>query len=268
MELIAERGRPVTLDAVRSGRRLGAGAVLVTFDDAYRDFASTAWPIMRSLGIRPVLFVPTAFPDAPGRSFWWDRLHRALAGAAAGDADHPATQPSVEISFKRYRDELKAMPHQEAMERVDELVGGLGVEDDAVCDPVLGWSELRRLAAEGVDLAPHTRTHPLLERVDDERLREELGGSREDLLERCGIGSDVFAYPSGSNDRRVRAAVAAAGFRLAFTTEVGVARVGTADPLRLPRLNVGARSTPTVLGARIAIRRRVRARRPYSERNG
>ena len=42
------------------------GAVLVTFDDAYADFAEHAWPVLRAHGISPLLFVPTAFPGDPG----------------------------------------------------------------------------------------------------------------------------------------------------------------------------------------------------------
>ena len=40
------------LEAVEFGRPLPRRAVLVTFDDAYRDFAEIAWPIMRRHGLK------------------------------------------------------------------------------------------------------------------------------------------------------------------------------------------------------------------------
>ena len=91
MRLLARTGRAVGLDDVlrsRNGtRELPRGAVLVTFDDAYRDFREHAWPVARRLHIPVVLFVPTAFP-ASGRAFWWDRLFGAL-DRARGEVDTP-----------------------------------------------------------------------------------------------------------------------------------------------------------------------------------
>ena len=65
-------------DAVHQGKPLPPRAVLVTFDDAYADFAEHVWPVMKQLGLPVTLFVPTAFPDHPERGFWWDRLYNAL----------------------------------------------------------------------------------------------------------------------------------------------------------------------------------------------
>ena len=53
-------------------------SVLITFDDAYYDFGKIAWPILKRYHLPATLFVPTAYPDQPERSFWWDRLYRAL----------------------------------------------------------------------------------------------------------------------------------------------------------------------------------------------
>jgi peptidoglycan/xylan/chitin deacetylase (PgdA/CDA1 family) len=42
----------------------------VTFDDAYRSVIRLAWPILRKLGIRATVFVPTAFPGAERPMSW------------------------------------------------------------------------------------------------------------------------------------------------------------------------------------------------------
>jgi hypothetical protein len=95
--------------------------VLLTFDDAYRDFAEHAWPVLRSHGLPAVLFVPTAFPGDPERSFWWDRLYRAFACARREEALPSAagvlplrTPAERARSFRRVRDRVKALPHREA----------------------------------------------------------------------------------------------------------------------------------------------------------
>ena len=68
MAFLGELGYvPVSLDAVRDHYALGAelprGAVLITFDDGYRDNLENALPILRRHGYPAVLFVPIGFLD-------------------------------------------------------------------------------------------------------------------------------------------------------------------------------------------------------------
>src|SRR4026208_1138251 len=68
MALLAELGyAPVSLDSVRDhyldGTPLPPAAVLITFDDGYRDNLENAVPILQRHGYPAVVFVPSAFPD-------------------------------------------------------------------------------------------------------------------------------------------------------------------------------------------------------------
>jgi peptidoglycan/xylan/chitin deacetylase (PgdA/CDA1 family) len=68
MALLGELGYvPVSLAQVRDhyveGAPLPAGAVLITFDDGYRDNLQNALPILRRLGHPAVIFVPIGFLD-------------------------------------------------------------------------------------------------------------------------------------------------------------------------------------------------------------
>jgi peptidoglycan/xylan/chitin deacetylase (PgdA/CDA1 family)/SAM-dependent methyltransferase len=51
---------------------IGGRAVVFTFDDGYLDFATTAWPILRSHGFTATVFVPTALV---GERAIWDAEH-------------------------------------------------------------------------------------------------------------------------------------------------------------------------------------------------
>lgn len=260
------RFRPIGVDefcaAIDGAVRLPRRSVLVTFDDAYRDFADVAWPILRERGIDVVLFVPTAYPDHPQRRFWWDDLYAAIAstdptawqraGLAGGD-------PSS--AFASVRDTIKSMPHDSAVQHVDTLIAELRGEQwsTSVSDRVLGWSELAALAADGVAIAPHSRTHPMLDRLPRGQLDDEIAGSLADVIEHLGRehAKPVFAYPSGGHDPLVRAAVERAGFAAAFTTERGVVDTRRPDRYRLARLNVGRDATVGVIAAEAAVRRSI-----------
>jgi hypothetical protein len=159
MRALAERFRVVPIaevvTALRERAPLPPRALLITFDDAYRDFAEHAWPVLKSLGLPVALFVPTAFPVQPDRTFWWDRLYRAVVSARRDDPLPSAagrlllnTPVERERSFCRVRDRVKALPHREAMELVARVCSEL--EPSPLAGEVLSWDQLRGLAREGV----------------------------------------------------------------------------------------------------------------------
>lgn len=116
--------------------------------------------------------------------------------------------------------------------------------------PLSPWPDLRELAAStGVRIGSHGQTHTPLTDVDPDSLAAELAGARADLATH-GLDTDVLAYPNGQHDPAVRAAAAAAGYTLAFTTENG--RNGPAtDPLALRRVTPKAWDSRTSLVFRV-----------------
>lgn len=230
-------------------------AVLVTFDDAYQDFEEHAWPVLKRYQIPVTLFVPTAFPDHPERLFWWDRLFHALHTTAKGEIKTPIGNLEIGTELGRSQANLhlkrhiKSLPYDAAIGFVEDLEHRLNVSRQPNC--VLGWEALRKLSKEGVTLAPHTQTHPIMNHIPSEAMQHEAQGSFDDLEREIGNTPPVFAYPSGFHNPQVVRVLQAAGFRLAFTTERGINRLGHTDLLRLQRINVGAHTTIPILGAQL-----------------
>jgi peptidoglycan/xylan/chitin deacetylase (PgdA/CDA1 family) len=112
-----------------------------------------------------------------------------------------------------------------------------GTADWGGDEPLADWDELRAFAEAGGVVGSHCRTHPRLPELDDDTLEDELTGARRELEDRLPNASPLFAYPYGLHDERVRSAVAAAGYRLAFTTEPGRNGAGT-DPYCLRRIGL------------------------------
>jgi glycosyltransferase involved in cell wall biosynthesis/peptidoglycan/xylan/chitin deacetylase (PgdA/CDA1 family) len=276
MRWLAQTGRVVSLDDVIRARdgetALPRHSVLVTFDDAYADFAAHAWPVLRRHGLPVTLFVPTGFPDRPERSFWWDRLHTAVVAARGAIATPLGTLPldtpaQRRRAYRALREHVKGLPHDDAMALLDDLVDRLGAPAPAA--RVLSWPELRRLAAEGVSLGAHSRSHPLLHRVPAERVAREVAGSVDDLRRETGRAPAAFAFPGGGVPADARRILEAAGIRIAFTTASGLNALERADWLMLRRLAIGRRTPALVLRARLrASRATAPATAPAPARGG
>jgi peptidoglycan/xylan/chitin deacetylase (PgdA/CDA1 family) len=263
MAWLAEDYHPISLAELLARRDGGPAlpkrAVLVTFDDAYRCFASEAWPILRAQGVPAALFVPTAYPGNADRDFWWDRLYRAVhaAPAVAGEAVRTTPLGPVDTrspdahrrSFAGLRDAVKALPHDEAMAAVLATVEQLGGVSPR--PSVLDWPTLRSLQAEGVAMGVHSRTHPLLDRLPVERLDDEIDGARQDLERELGRVEPAIAYPNGNHSPAVLAAVERAGLRLGFTTQRGTEDLTRPAWLTIRRINVGSGASRAILQAQL-----------------
>jgi peptidoglycan/xylan/chitin deacetylase (PgdA/CDA1 family) len=259
LEALRQRHAILGIDEVLrradGGPALPRRALLLTFDDAYGDFADHAWPALRERGLPGLQFVPTAFPDAPERTFWWERVHAAVTTTkrgtiqVAGRALPLETADQRSAAYRAVRDAFKALPHERLVDEVERVVNELAGERPG--NSVLGWTALREMSGEGLALAPHTRTHPLLPRLDPTKLDGELSGSRADLARMTGSDVAAFAYPAGAASRGVVAAVADAGFRVAFTTARGVNDLRAANWLLLKRINVSVRTPASLIRGQV-----------------
>jgi peptidoglycan/xylan/chitin deacetylase (PgdA/CDA1 family) len=105
----------------------------------------------------------------------------------------------------------------------------------------LSWDQIRHLAEAGWEVGSHTRTHPLLTRLDDARLAGELADSRHDCESALGRPCSSVAYPYGDVDDRVVAAALRAGYRAGAALP---ARAHRPQPLQWPRLAISREDSP------------------------
>jgi peptidoglycan/xylan/chitin deacetylase (PgdA/CDA1 family) len=195
--------------AVRRREAPQPGTVVLTFDDGYADFYTTAFPTLVKHGFTATLYMTTGH----------------IGGAP--DARH----------------------------------------DSGPAPEMLDWSALEEVTAAGLEVAAHSHTHPQLDRVPQQRVRDEVRHSRMLLEDRLGIEVRGFAYPYGFWDAAARQAVEQAGFDTACAVSELACRAED-DPLTLPRLTVNAgtdvsrlrrilRSRPTTIARRISRSKRL-----------
>ena len=96
---------------------------------------------------------------------------------------------------------------------------------------------IRKLIRVGWEIDAHTLTHPDLTKVGAAQLRDEVAGSRAAIRKRFHVPVNFFCYPAGRYDATVVAAVQAAGYLAATTTNYGLARPADLYTLSRVRIN-------------------------------
>jgi peptidoglycan/xylan/chitin deacetylase (PgdA/CDA1 family) len=261
----------VTLDdvaaAVVGEGSLPANAAAITFDDAYRSVLELADPLLG--GFPYAVFVPSGLIDSGAR------VPTYVMRAALAFTDEPSVQlPERRRPFKlRTADDreraaghaaelLRSLPQLEVEDvvlRLRELLPDERWEEvDAALasEALLGWDELRSLAARGVTIGSHTRDHAVLhERQPAELTSAQVRSSKVAIEERLGVPCRHFCYPHGHPSDISRQAVEAAreaGYSSAFMNIGGPVRRGM-DPLLLPRIAIAGSPPDAALAERVQL---------------
>jgi peptidoglycan/xylan/chitin deacetylase (PgdA/CDA1 family) len=253
MQYVASRYNVVSswdlVRALREGYTLPTRALIITFDDGYRCFAEVAMPMLRRLDLPVTLFVPTEFPGAPGKLFWWDTLHRALTHTyktqieVEGIGVLPMRTPEERYdAYRRLVPYLERISEQQAARLLDGIVEQCEVEPNTT-PHMLNWEEIATLAAEGVSIGPHTQSHIILAQASKVRVQAEVAGSWADLQAKIARPLPIFCYPNGKPhaiNRVAMQAVREAGLAGAYTMVAGLNVVGRTDPYLLYRVGMEA----------------------------
>jgi len=103
--------------------------------------------------------------------------------------------------------------------------------------PLVSLAQLREMAAAGMGIGSHTRTHPRLPELNAVQKRDEIRGSKARLEDLLGCNIVNFAYPYGLYDDDSRRAVEEAGYRSACSVRSGF-NGPDADRFSLRRIEV------------------------------
>jgi len=110
-----------------------------------------------------------------------------------------------------------ALAYTTSLPRLAEVFAEAGVKSTLFIiakDAAEHAGELRKLVSAGHEIASHSLTHPLpLAKLPDERLREEIVGSRRELEAAIGKSILGFRAPNWDVSTRVLEELAAAGYR-------------------------------------------------------
>lgn len=254
MEYLARYCRVVSLRDLTNELQQGVvqrPTVVVTIDDGYHEVFTLAAPVMRHYEIPASVFVVSDFID--GQLWpWLDRFdfvfgraphehvefrHRAATHVLA--LREESDRQRARQHWREYAKRLTVAERDQLLEAITEAAGvDIPTNPPSEYRP-LTWGQLRTLAGQGFDVGGHTRTHPILSRVEPEQLRSEIEGCKDQIEQRLGFPVRHFAYPNGRRPdytAETVAAVAKAGY-LAAVTAVWGGNAASTPLLELHRID-------------------------------
>ena len=234
-------------DYLRSGKRLPQKAIVITFDDGYKDNYLYAYPVLKTYDIPATVFLTTGYIGSD-KLFWWDELTYALYHTSAGKISinglmefNLSSEKEREKVSQQIIDKLKKLPEKVKDSLLDELRSRLDVITPLSLrqNTLLDWDEIREMSNNSsVLFGAHSVNHPILTNIPLDEARREIVQSKH-LLER-EIGRDVtaFSYPNGFYNSDIMQIVQESGFSCAVALTPRKLISANNSPYNLPRMSV------------------------------
>lgn len=261
MRYLREHLNPVSLRDVIAyldeGTPLPPASVAVTFDDGFADTYRYAFPVLKRHAIPATIFVCTGYIDSK-EPFWFELAAYLMYHVEPHAIETPAGQtfPTGDsrdariASLRQLHGILKDLPNRERTALLDEWTTRFASRirhDTAGHSHPISWTQVREMAADGIDFGSHTVTHPNLTRLTTEDLDQELAQSKQVLEDRLQRSVNSIAYPIGTPsafNARVIDATANQGYKLGVTYVSGANPLFNLNRFELHRHGIGLRMTP------------------------
>lgn len=251
METVAQEFSPVTVEDVaefaKSGRKLPARAVAVTFDDGFADNHNEALPILNRYGI-PATFYIMVNAVEKGMLPWYCRLRFAFNTTKRAEWSDAATGRIFPLSSTEERKAALIAAWEDGARMTGTVQQQFidGVERSLEVEPgethrgfMMNWEQVRSLRKAGHTVGAHTISHPNVAQVSHSEARGEIVGSKKRLEEEIGEPVEHFSYPHPALNpqwsKQTLEITREAGFKSAVLTACGPVRAGD-EPLVLKRI--------------------------------
>ena len=272
MAYVARRFQPVSCaqvaEAINGGPPLPKRAVMITFDDGFRDNYDVAFPVLRQHGLSAVFFLASGYIDT-SEIFWFDWLVHVLLRTSAASIRIEALNLDIQIGPTVADRRQVAMELLRALKVAPEARRSAALKqlrEATVVDiaPALSqqsacmtWKQVREMSSGGMEFGSHTVSHPILSTIDDpEHLHFELDESKAAIERETGQPVLALAYPVGGKNAvsdAVVAAVRQSGYQFAFTYEPGCNKRIPGNRFMLKRLRVERYTTRSLFAASLEI---------------
>jgi len=231
---------------------------LFTMDDGYLDQIEKGVPVFQKNNCPVSVAIITDFVsgcswpwDAKIRYLFEETNEKNLSLKIKGEDTRTFNFSGVESKFSAMRvvrERLKKIPEEQIDEYTRMLESKLDVQlPESAPNKYLpcNWSDVVRLEGAGVNFISHTKSHYILANLSDERAKEEIYGSIQELRRHI-VPLPLFIYPNGEQvdyQQSHLQMLRKCGIELAFTTQNTYMMLNELErnsdaPLILPRLGM------------------------------
>ena len=193
------------------GKMSTSKTVVFTVDDGYRDFYFNAFPVFREYDFPATVFLTSDFIEKK-LFLWWDLIEFIVSETAIREIDLSILGfDTINLNGNEDRSrtinlivrQLKKVSDNTKLEIIERLTNSLGVDisnqPDGKYAP-LTWADILEMHKYGIEFYPHTKTHPIMTRINYEQKLTELMDSKNILEKKLDRKLDIFCYPNGRSD--------------------------------------------------------------------
>lgn len=210
LEFLLKKYSPIglfdILDFLKSGRSLPGNALLLTFDDGFREMNDTVAPILLEKGIPATFFLSSALIDNKRlcyqhkASLLVDHFQKMVSSSLKEKIREMLLKNQVECN--NIRSGILSIKYQQK-DVLDEIAKLTGVDfNDYLLrnKPYLTSGQIKRLIKAGFSIGAHSIDHPLYSSLS---LKDQLYQTIESIKEirdRFGLDYGAFAFPHSDNN--------------------------------------------------------------------
>ena len=238
-------------------------AVVITFDDGYRNTVTTALPILQALRLPATVFIAAQLAGTRDL-LWFDAVRIMVAeGFVSGktlelgagiviDGRSTDGPESVFADCVNRIIDLETEDYDRVVTQIAARSREGRFDERSPQFALAGWDEWREALADGgFAIGSHGLAHGNVAKRSFEGCLEEFQQSKRRLEEELARPCRAIAYPYGVWDHRVTEAARQAGYVWGLTTDDGL-NVPQSDPLALHRTMVGDQGSFHLFCARVS----------------
>lgn len=221
---------------LKNGLEIPPRAIVITFDDGYKDNYINAFPVLKKYNIPATIFL-CVNPINNGTYLWPDQIINVLKHFSANyldlrkyglDAYTVKTLEEKKQVLYKICDYLKKTSLKESQTLTNYLASTLN--EGSKNNLMLDWEEINEMKKYNISFGSHTLTHPILTEIPIEEAMKEIRESKKIIEDRLRETIDFFAYPYGSkkefNDQIIKL-LKDTGYSCACTLISGPNKKGT-----------------------------------------
>ena len=242
-----------------SGKSFPKKAVVITFDDGYKDNYLYAYPILKKYKIPATIFLTTGYIGG-SELFWWDKVAYVIESDTSiknlnlKDLGSYPLQSELDRTRAKLKicERLTKLSNDNKNSIIENLLDIFQVEipHDLSKKIILSWKEVKEMDKAGITFGAHSVNHPILINMPLEQTKNEIVQSKQDIEEKLGKEVTAFSYPNGNYNAEIVELIKKNGFTCAVSVYPGMppklinpkdsvyhlARIGTYEDLNRTKI--------------------------------